>query len=109
MSTSLWRWIPACDKRSCPGDCDLCSWSRIREEHIDLQEELGMTDQEIIDEIRLMRDFDKALQEELGMEEYMRISVKACRKRAKEELLSLGATEEEAERICDEVEQIPLG
>lgn len=24
MSVSLYRWTEECDKRECPGDCDLC-------------------------------------------------------------------------------------
>lgn len=24
MSCDLWRWTEECDRRPCPGDCDLC-------------------------------------------------------------------------------------
>lgn len=71
---------------------------------VNFQERLGMTDHQVLDEILAMRVFEKVVRENLTKEQYMDIALKAARVRASEALMKLGATEEEAEKVCDMVE-----
>jgi len=61
--------------------------------------ELGMTDEQIVNEIQFMRMFDKYLQKKLG-EEYYELSMEFARMMTSAELKSLGASDEDIEKAC---------
>lgn len=60
-------------------------------------EVLGMTEEQIVNEIQFMRMFDKYLQKMLGEEKYNELSMGMARMLASAELKALGATDEEIE------------
>ena len=43
MSTSLYRWTEECDRRECPGDCDLCEMYLLDFMKFMMLKEEGMT------------------------------------------------------------------
>lgn len=60
-------------------------------------EVLGMTEEQIVHEIQIMRFFEKYLIKVLGKEKYVELSMGMAKVLASAELKSLGATDEEIE------------
>lgn len=69
-------------------------------------EKLGMTLEEMEGEIEFMREWDRWMRSKIGAQDYDRLAAAFSREKATTELRKLGATENEAEKICDIVEKV---
>ena len=74
-------------------------------DYVNFKTALGMTDHQVLDEILTMREFDKVVKENADPKQYHSWCLEAARRRSLEFLQKLGATSEEAEDICDLVEE----
>lgn len=74
-------------------------------DYVNFQEKLGMTDHQVLNEILVMRKFQKAVAEILSEKQMMEIYLKVARENTMEDLAeNMGATPEEAKEVCELVE-----
>lgn len=74
-------------------------------DYVNFQEKLGMTDHQVLNEILMMRKFEKAVAEILSEKQMMEIYLKVARECATEDLVeNMGITPEEAKEVCDFLE-----
>ena len=70
-----------------------------------MENKLGMTEEQMITEIEFMREWEKFLQEALGMEHYEMLCHAYARERTAKELKMLGASDEEVRMIVDKTDK----
>ena len=79
-------------------------------DYVNFQEKLGMTDHQVLNEILMMRKFEKAVAEILGDKKIEEIYMQLTRELVMEDLVqNHGVTPEEASFVCSMIESEIVG
>lgn len=66
---------------------------------------LGMTEEQMIEEVEFMREWEKYLMKSLGTEHYEMLCQDFARKKSADKLRMLGASEEEIAVISEKIDE----